>query len=1071
MTSMTPDEIRQGLGENSCAPYGAARNARAEALSAAAEATGDRELFRRSLQGLIDAYEYSAERTRMVVPFARLLQEYDKDPSSFGSYEVHSLFWRFKWVAGRIVESPEIPLGTVDRWLTDMERRYRLAGYSERAVRQAEFHLADAIGDEDRMDRAMAGWAAAERDGMSDCHACEINTQGWYRARRGDDAGAVEIWEPVLSGGKSCMEEPHRVLAHSLLPLVRLGRSAEARSHHLRGYRMTRGKDSLLRSVGEHIEFCALTGNESRGLEILAEHASHLGPLADVESQMEFTGGILVLLRRLGDLGHGELPAASYQGTPRTVGELYELLHADAFGIAARFDARNGSAHVSAQLSERVARQPLVDALPLGVRSQALPAGTAPARPARTAPESGASAAGLAATGTAAVVGPVGAGAASAGGTGPGTADADFPALVERARAARRRGHPSADGLWTAVARLAGAHEGVADAGLAGDLLEHRAHTAAIAGDAEAVALFTEAAGAHREAGEHGRAAYADLAAAGTAVQFGSGPQEIRRLLGTALASAEAVDGSDPARPRRLASAELTRIRIESFLRGHEEHSRGADEGQEGQDGTGEGPEGAEQAAGDGEEAGHGVPGHGVDALMVAELEAFVAGAGASGSGETAAAAGVADVVGAAELLLAKLALTVGDLGRAEPLLDSAARHCLDAERPWEAVEPLAVRAQVLAARGALDEAEAVARTALEHAGEVTDGGEQAAVRMSLAEVLMRRGAEGAEEAAAHALDAAHWFDQEGLAAGGGARARLLLARAYAVTDRTAEAAEVLQSALPDLLEHGEEEGVQARETLGRLLQELRDPRAAAEQFLQAAETVKGWGEPGPEAGLAHSAAEALGQAGLRKESESAYARALELYRLAGDNPVGEVRALRSLAWMSAGDEGDDEGAGSGPDRERARSLMEQALAVLDGSDEPQLRYERAQTWLQLAQLLDDGLDHDDEDDDLDEEGDGDGAGSERDPAADAATREEMVRLLDRAAAAFAEFGEAALRDRVQCLVRAAWTERALGRAGDGASRMDALVGELKELGNEAADGLLRHAEYVREQLARASEA
>ncbi|MEU2263148.1 tetratricopeptide repeat protein [Streptomyces sp. NPDC019645] len=1081
MTSMTPDEIRQALGENSCAPYGAARNARAESLNAAAEATGDRELFRRSLQGLIDAYEYSSERTRMMVPFARLLQEYDRDPSSFRSYEVHSLYWRFKWVAGRIVESPEIPLATVDRWLTDMERRYRLAGYSERAVRQAEFYLADATGDEDRMDRAMAGWAAAERDGMSDCHACEINTQGWYRARKGDDARAVEIWEPVLSGGKTCMEEPHRVLAHSLLPLVRLGRAAEARSHHLRGYRMTRGKDSLLRSVGEHIEFCALTGNESRGLEILAEHAHHLGPLADVESQMEFTGGILVLLRRLVDLGHGDLPAAAYQGTPRTVGELYGLLHTEAFGIAARFDARNGSAHVSARLSERIARQPLLDALPLGVRSQVLPAGTAPVR---TVPESGARAAGLAATGTTAAGGPVGAGGASAGGTGPGTADVDFPALVERARAARRRGHPSADGLWTAVARLAGAHEGVADAGLAGDLLEHRAHTAALAGEAEAVALFTEAAGAHREAGEHGRAAYADLAAAGTAVRFGSGPQEIRRLLATALAAAGALDASDPSRPRRLASAELTRIRVESFLRGHEEHS-------DGEDGTGEGPAGAEQAAEHGEGAGHDAPGHGADALMVAELEAFVAGAGASGSGEATVAADVADVVGAAELLLAKMALTVGDLDRAEPLLDSAARHCLAAERPWEAVEPLAVRAQVLAARGALDEAETVARAALGHAGEVTDGGEQAAVRMSLAEVLLRRGGEGAEEAATHALDAAHWFDQEGLAAGGGARARLLLARAYAVTDRTAEAAEVLQSALPDLLEHGEEEGVQARETLGRLLQELRDPRAAAEQFLQAAETVKGWGEPGPEAGLAHSAAEALGQAGLRRESESAYARALELYRLAGDNPVGEVRALRSLAWMSARDGYDDEGeegARSGADQERARSLMEQALDVLDGSDEPQLRYERAQTWLQLAQLLDDGLDHDEDAEDaedeetedageLDEEEQfdetdetgvaeqGSGAGAGSGPDAGSATREEMVRLLDRAGAAFAEFGEAALRDRVQCLIRAAWTERALGRAGDGVARMDALVGELKELESEAATGLLRHADYVREQL------
>ena len=29
-------------------------------------------------------------------------------------------------------------------------------------------------------------------------------------------------------------------------------------------------------SVGRHIEFCALTGNEARGLEILAEHQAWL---------------------------------------------------------------------------------------------------------------------------------------------------------------------------------------------------------------------------------------------------------------------------------------------------------------------------------------------------------------------------------------------------------------------------------------------------------------------------------------------------------------------------------------------------------------------------------------------------------------------------------------------------------------------------------------------------------------------------------------------------------------------------------------------------------------------------
>ncbi|MFE0427384.1 tetratricopeptide repeat protein, partial [Streptomyces sp. NPDC058953] len=375
MTAMTAEEIRRNLWDNDRSPHGPARIARAESLGAAAEAAKDPALFRQSLLGLIDAYEYSAERTKMVVPFARLLQEYDRDPGAFGSYEVHSLFWRFKWVTGGIVDSPDVPLDAVERWLVDMERRYRLAGHSERAVRQAEHSLAEATGDEEWTERAFAAWMAADRDRMSDCHACELNNQGQYRARRGEDTEAVRIWTPVLDGELTCMEEPHRVLAHSLLPLLRLGRLDEARSHHLRGYRLARGKESLLRSIGAHIEFCALTGNEARGLEVLAEHAAHLGSLTDVEAQLGFNGGVLVLLRRLRETGHGDRPTVAHQGAVRTVTELYELLHTDATGIAARFDLRNGTAHVSERLAERVARRPLVDALPLGVRSPLLAPG------------------------------------------------------------------------------------------------------------------------------------------------------------------------------------------------------------------------------------------------------------------------------------------------------------------------------------------------------------------------------------------------------------------------------------------------------------------------------------------------------------------------------------------------------------------------------------------------------------------------------------------------------------------------------------------------------------------------
>ncbi|MEU1075775.1 MULTISPECIES: tetratricopeptide repeat protein [unclassified Streptomyces] len=1008
MTALTPEEIRQALAENARTPYGAARNARAETLAAAAESSGDRELFRQALDRLIDAYEWSAERTKMVVPFARLLQEYDRDPAAFPVYEVHGLFWRFKWVAGRIVESPDIPLAAVEGWLVDMERRYRLAGYSERAVRQAEFHLADATGDEARMDRAAAGWTAAARDRMSDCHACEINTQGWYWARKGEDAKAIEIWAPVLSGEMSCMEEPHRVLAHSLLPLVRLGRLDEARSHHVRGYRMTRGNDSLLRSVGKHIEFCALTGNEPRGLEILAEYTTHLGPLTDVETQMEFAGGVLVLLRRLTDLGHGDRPAVPYRGTGHTVKELYERLFADATTIAARFDARNGSAHVSQRLAERIAQQPLVDVLPLGVRTAGLPAAPAPAgvRPA-AAPAQAAAA----------------------------TDTLDLATLVEHARTVRRQGRPSADALWARVAERVAAGEALPDAATAADLLEFRATAAARAGSEQARELFARAADAQRAAGRPARAAYALLGVAAAAARSGAETVEIRNLLAVATEAARTLAETDPARARRVAAAELATLHIESYLRERET------------------PEEDRRTR---------------DAHLVVGLEEFVAAHGTGGCADADGDVDVADVVAEAELVLARMALMTGDLGRAEPLLASAAQRCLAAEHPWEAVEPLSLRARVLAARGDAEGAEALARAALAHAAELTDPEEHAAVRLTLAEILLR-GPGAADEAAAHALEAVHWLDQAGLAATGGARARLLLARAYAEAERTAEAAEVLQSALPDLVEHGEQEAVEARRMLGELLRGLNDQRAAAEQYLLAAETAKGWENPRPQASLAHSAAEALAAAGLREEARSAYGRALELWRQAGDNPVGEVRVLRSLAWLAA------EGA-AGDDRYgQARALMEQALAVLEGSEEPESRYERAQTWQQLAAVLEDSLEQDAQDeeyedeDDHDDGQDGGGTSANAEPdvtaEASAAVRTEIVALLDRASTGYAGLGEDALREWFQCAARAAWTEQEMGRAHDGTARLTALIARLGQLEGPEAAELAAQAEQIRERL------
>ncbi|MFD3755902.1 tetratricopeptide repeat protein [Streptomyces sp. NPDC058622] len=1015
----TREEIEQGLAENRESPNGSARNAHAEALAGAAEASGDRALFRETLDNLINAYLYSSESSKILVPFARLLQEYGKDPAAFSEWEAHSLFWQFKWVASAISDSPGIPLESAVGWLEEMERRYRVAGYSERPVREAELWLAHMTGDDERAERAFGRWLAADRDDMSDCQACELNSQGQYAVLHGDDSEALELWKPVLAGGLTCAEEPHRVLATSLLPLLRLGRSDEARSHHLRGYRMARGNESLLPTIGKHIEFCALTGNESRGLEILAEHAGHVGPLVNVDDQLAFHGGILVLLRRLEELGHGGSPAVPYEGIPRSVSELYAVLYAGSLDIARRFDDRNGTTRISDRFQDRIEREPLLGVLPLGVRSAVLPRDRAAVVP---VPDR--------------LPDPAATVLASPSG---------FSELVERARRARDLGHPGMDALWAEVAvRLDARPE--PDPLVSADLADHRALAAARRGDEEAPELLAAVRDAYRALGRAERAALAELRLAGVAARSGAAPAEIRALFRVAARAAEALDPAEPSRTRRIALVELSVIRVESYLRSLEaphDHDRGH-----------------------GHDHGHDRA-HGHDEV-VAELTDFV----------DAYDGTVPDLAAEAEEMLGRLALSLGDPDRAVVLLASAAARAVKAGRPWEAVDPLSLRAGVLMSLGRPDEAEAAARSGLEHAAEVTDAEAQGAIRLTLADVLLRRG-DAEREAAEHALSGAHWFDQAGLSADGGAQARLMLARAYARDDRTAEAAEVLQSALPDLLEHGEEQAVSAREFLGDLLRELGESRPAAEQYLLAAEAAKGWENPRPQANLAHSAAEALAGAGLAVEATAAYERALELYRLTGDAPVPEVRVLRSLAWLGLREEITDAAVA------RARTLMDDAVGVLDGAlasdpEDPQLRSELAQTWHQLAQVLDRRVSEDAADDDTE-----DSAGTGVDTAvgesasrpgpteklSDArieALRVEEIELWDRAAALYAELGQDHLRDRFQCLNNAAWTEQERGRPEAGAARVSALVDEVRAWPEGTApDWLLPSAEHLLTQLAR----
>ncbi|WP_425246826.1 tetratricopeptide repeat protein [Streptomyces sp. NEAU-NA10] len=941
MTEITDfDSLRRAMAENSEQPEGPARNARAEQLLVEAEKLNIPLAVIEALGHQLKVYNYSSEKAKMFVPFARLLRMWDERPEDFDEYETHSLHWVFKWMSAGMLDQPHIPLASVEKWLGEMEHRYRLAGHSERAVRSAEFSVAAHVGDVARAERAFAAWLAADRDSMADCHACELHGQGWWQAERGRDAEALELWAPVLEGAYTCAHEPHTVLASSLVPLLRLGRPEEARAHHLRGFRLVRAMESMRGAYADHVEFCALTGNEARGLELLAERPAYFTDEGHPRSRLEFLSVVVLLMGRLSELGLGGQQVPGPAGRVWTAADLAAHARGEALALAARYDERNGTSHVSERARARMAQRPLVERLPLGVRAaRPAPSVVAPPAPTQEAAE-------------------------------PEPAD-----LLAEARRLSDTLQPHAVEAWAAVARAA---EGIElDARDRAEIVDHEA----MGRGPEGAETFERAAELYAEAGDPGEALAARARAAYVRALAGD-VDEALVAVADPYDRVLALYAEGGTEVRQAAGVLMGRARI-LMRRVHE-----AD---------GPLPESVLTEA----------------ETAVRELLALVDGRAGD---DVRLAARVAE----GHAMLAELAARSGNAEAGAELFARAAGEFVAAGLPWFAVEYEARLAGLAHQLGDLVEAERALRAALEHGGAFLEPVGRAQLHLQLAEVVGGRGE--AEEAAEHALEAAHWADEAGEGPTLGAWARHQLGGFLVRQGRWAEAAEVLESALADLSAetHGDGVVVQTQWWLGDCLSELGEHRAAAERRLQAAETARHWPEQHDHATLAHLAAESLGQAGLPAEADQAYARAGELWRSLG-NVHGLVRSLRARAWLALRTEDGTEAA-----RELMTSAVEECADALGAADDEETRVrlvvELGHTHRQYGDLLARSASEDADDDAI------------------RAALEEALCQMAEAVAVFVSLGDDALHARTGAELAAGWLETDLGRPADAAARARAVL-------------------------------
>jgi tetratricopeptide (TPR) repeat protein len=719
--------------------------------------------------------------------------------------------------------------------------------------------LAQGSGDEEAAAAEIDQWITAPRDQMADCQACERNDWGTWRAYLGDDAGALDYWAPLLDGELKCAEEPHRVLAKSLLPLVRAGRAEDARDAFLRGYPLARHNVSLCAAVGGHIEFCALTGNEARGLEILAEHTAWLTDTQlDTADRLAFLTGVTVLLRRLDALGYGTLPVApapapapapgtgTVAGTapapgtgtgtaPGTVAGTAPVLEAEVRELCSRYDARNRSMAVSGRVAAQLAQKPLLDRLPLGLPAR-LPQLPSPQPPATDL--SSVSAPITAETDEESLAAPL-----------PQPSDrpaAAFNALVAEARRLSAARHPHARRAWERVAAsgqdlspdvAARVARSQAGALLPGDpkaaypaLLTAATRFAALGDLARTYEARGCAALAHALAGQPREgAAAAALVVAEAAIALAAGTLTPGEHL--------AVRVAEPAimLERLAAAAERTPADVADGVR-----------------------------------------------LVTAALTA------AEQASEPRYAATFHE-------MLAQLAAWQDDPDELTAHLDAARACYLEAEEPWRAAVPEGTLGRLALQRGDPKAAEAHVREAVAHGGELLDPGQAADLASLLAEATGAQPGRERDFVDASLAAAAAW---DGISEPDTLHNTFNAARGYARLGRPAEAAALFAEIMPRVdVPYAPPVVALTREQYGRSLTETGHHAEAARQFLEAASLVQDDADQAAHARLAGAAAEALQRSGRKAEALAAYQRAARLFGDLG-YVVARVRCLRSAAWL-----------------------------------------------------------------------------------------------------------------------------------------------------------------------------
>jgi len=382
---MSVARIQELFSEIDSMAFGAEERARVDEAIALAVEIGDEELEYRARVRLSASANMLGDTETLLSSFAWCLAKHDSDPVRFPedvSNGGAGLMWQFKWIATTLASSPIFGTDDIAGALADMESHYRDAGIGQSGVLTSQFASAWRLGELEQAEKLRAQLIASPRDDYSHCDACVRSDASGFLSEIGRDEEAIVLFDELIEGGYNCGDEPEHALSRALLPYLRAGRLEDAKAAHFRSYTLARDNPDNLGIVANHLIFCAVTGNEARGLAMLERHLPwFIHDQLNADGQFAGLVAAGVLLDAVTAAGFGEQSVRGAESSelvelfgthegPWTAEQLASATWAAARRIGDQFDQRAGNHYRATRIHK--AKELEYERFPLTLTSETL---------------------------------------------------------------------------------------------------------------------------------------------------------------------------------------------------------------------------------------------------------------------------------------------------------------------------------------------------------------------------------------------------------------------------------------------------------------------------------------------------------------------------------------------------------------------------------------------------------------------------------------------------------------------------------------------------------------------------